>query len=40
LRGSIQTTDITEIVRLVDTYGAKPVCNLLVAFGYAKSPKE
>jgi len=38
LRGSIQTTDIAEIVRLVDTYGAKPVCNLLVAFGYAKSP--
>jgi hypothetical protein len=40
MRKNIQTTDITEIVRLVDTYGAKSVCNLLVAFGYAKSPKE
>lgn len=40
MRKNIQTTDITEIVRLVDTYGPKTVCNLLVAFGYAKSPKE
>jgi hypothetical protein len=40
MRKNIQTGDIAEIVRLVDTYGPKTVCNLLVAFGYAKSPKE
>ncbi len=39
-RRSIQTSDIDDIVRLVDEYGAPLVCNLLVAYGYARSPRE
>jgi hypothetical protein len=25
---------------LIDTYGAETICNLLIAFGYARDPKE
>jgi len=39
-RRSIQTSDIDDIVALVDEYGAPLVCNLLVAYGYARSPRE
>ncbi|GAB4443246.1 MAG: hypothetical protein Kow00120_12480 [Anaerolineae bacterium] len=35
-RRSIKTGDIDEIVRLIDEYGAKTICNLLVAYGYAR----
>ena len=39
-RRSIQTTDIADIVALVDRYGSELICNLLVAYGYARSPRE
>jgi hypothetical protein len=39
-RRSIQTNDIKDIVALVDEYGAPLVCSLLVAYGYARSPRE
>ena len=39
-RRSIQTGDIDDIVALVDEYGAPLVCNLLVAYGYARSPRQ
>ncbi|MBC7077562.1 MAG: hypothetical protein H5T92_04560, partial [Synergistales bacterium] len=39
-RRNILTSDIEDIVRLVDTYGATTVGNLLIAFGYAREPKE
>jgi len=38
-RRSIQTGDIQEIVRLVDEYGAPLICNLLVAYGYARASR-
>lgn len=39
-RKLITTHDIEVIVQLVDAYSAKTVCNLLVAFGYARDPRE
>jgi hypothetical protein len=36
-RRSIQVSDIDDIVKLVDTYGARTICNLLVAYGYART---
>lgn len=39
-RKNILTTDVEDIVRLVDKYGATTVGNLLIAFGYAREPKE
>ena len=39
-RKGVRTTDIDEIVRLVDEFGSKVVCDLLVAYGYARSPYE
>jgi len=39
-RKGVKTGDIEEIVRLVDEFGPKVVCNLLVAFGYARAPSE
>jgi len=38
-RRSIQTCDVDDIVALVDEHGAPLVCNLLVAYGYARSPR-
>jgi len=40
MRRSLQTSDIEQVVALVDEYGAEPVANLLVAFGYASEPHE
>jgi hypothetical protein len=38
---SLVTVDAVEqIVKLIDEYDSKTVCNLLVAFGYARDPKE
>ena len=34
-RKNIKTTDIEAITELVDTYGSRMVCNMLVAYGYA-----
>lgn len=39
-RKLITTQDIEGVVKLVDAHGSKTVCNLLVAFGYARDPKE
>jgi len=39
-RKNILTTDIEDIVRLVDRYGATTVGNLLIAFGYARETKD
>lgn len=34
-RTDVRTEDMEEIVKLVDRFGSKVVCNMLVAFGYA-----
>ncbi len=39
-RTSLSTADIEQIVRLVDQYGSEVVCNLLIAYGYARIPRE
>jgi len=39
-RKQITTHDIEAVVALIDEYGPETVCNLLVAFGYARDPKE
>ena len=39
-RKLITTQDIESVVKLVDEHGPKTVCNLLVAFGYARDPRE
>ena len=39
-RKDIRTSDMEDIVRLVDKYGAKTVGNLLIAFGYARESKD
>lgn len=39
-RKLITTQDIESVVKLIDKYGSKTVCNLLVAFGYARDPRE
>jgi len=40
MRCSIRTSDINEVVRLVDEYGSEVVANLLVAYGYAWESRE
>lgn len=39
-RKNVTTEDIEAVTALVDKYGAKVVCNLLIAYGYAKTPFE
>jgi hypothetical protein len=39
-RKNITTADIDELTELVDRFGSKVVCNLLVAYGYAREPYE
>ncbi|MBI1880821.1 MAG: hypothetical protein HYR94_21805, partial [Chloroflexi bacterium] len=39
-RKRLTTEDIAEVIELIDTYGAKTVGNMLVAFGYARVPRE
>ena len=39
-RKLITTQDIRSVVKLVDEHSPKTVCNLLVAFGYARDPRE
>jgi hypothetical protein len=39
-RKNVRTSDIDEIVRLVDKFGSELICNLLVAYGYAGDPRE
>lgn len=38
-RKAITTEDIADVIALVDDYGPQTICNLLVAFGYARDPK-
>lgn len=40
MRRNLRTTDIEEIVRLVDEYGSEVVAHLLIAYGYAREPQE
>ncbi len=39
-RRSVKTTDIDEIVALIDEFGSETVANLLIAYGYARTPRE
>ena len=39
-RKNVATTDIEALTELVDRFGSKVVCNLLVAYGYARPPYE
>ena len=39
-RRSIKTTDIDDIVMLVDEFGSETVANLLIAYGYARVSRE
>ncbi len=39
-RRSLKTSDIDEIVWLIDQYGSETVANLLIAYGYARVPRE
>ena len=40
MRCSIRTSDIEEVIRLVDEYGSEVVANLLVAYGYAREQRD
>lgn len=40
MRKDLRTSDIDEVVRLVDEYGCELVANLLIAYGYAREPRE
>ncbi|RME33768.1 MAG: hypothetical protein D6793_09315 [Thermoflexia bacterium] len=40
MRRNLRTTDIEQIVRLVDEYGSEVVASLLIAYGYAREPQE
>lgn len=39
-RKNVTTADIDALAALVDCYGSKLVCNMLVAYGYAREPHE
>ncbi|MEA3377610.1 MAG: hypothetical protein U9R72_15600 [Chloroflexota bacterium] len=39
-RATVTTEDIEQVVNLIDSYGSETVANLLVAFGYAREPRE
>ena len=39
-RSNVQMEDMEEIVKLVDSYGSKVICNMLVAFGYASEVRS
>lgn len=39
-RRSVQTSDIEEIVALIDEHGSELIAKLLVAFGYARVPRS
>jgi len=40
MRRDLRTTDVEEVVRLVDEYDSEVVANLLIAYGYAREPRE
>jgi hypothetical protein len=39
-RRSIQTSDIESVVALIDRFGSETIANLLIAYGYARSPRK
>jgi hypothetical protein len=39
-RAQVSTEDIQQVVALIDEYGSPTLANLLVAFGYAREPRE
>ncbi|MBK9121545.1 MAG: hypothetical protein IPM16_00290 [Chloroflexi bacterium] len=39
-RRSIQTSDIESVVALIDRFGSETVANLLIAYGYARTPRK
>lgn len=39
-RAQVTTEDIQQVVALIDQYDSQTVANLLVAFGYAREPRE
>ena len=39
-RSDVHMEDMEEIVKLVDRFGSKVVCNMLVAFGYATEARS
>jgi hypothetical protein len=39
-RRSVLTTDIDQIIDLIDKYGSEVVANLLIAYGYARLPQQ
>jgi hypothetical protein len=39
-RAAVTTDDIQQVVALIDEYGSPTVANLLVAFGYAREPRD
>jgi len=39
-RKNVTTADIDALAGLVDKFGAKVVCNLLIAYGYAREPHQ
>lgn len=39
-RRSVQTSDIDDVIRLIDEHGSETVANLLIAYGYARPPRE
>lgn len=39
-RRSIKTSDINEIIELIDEFGAETIAKLLIAYGYARTPRE
>lgn len=39
-RKMVTTSDLEEVTALIDQFGSKVVCNMLVAYGYARTPSE
>lgn len=39
-RRSIRTSDIDDIVALIDEYDSQTIANMLIAYGYARVPRE
>ncbi|MBI5292807.1 MAG: hypothetical protein HY872_13110 [Chloroflexi bacterium] len=39
-RKNVTTADIDALAELVDRFGSKVICNMLVAYGYAREPYE
>ena len=40
MRRDLRTSDIEAVVGLIDEYGSEVVAHLLIAYGYAREPRE